>query len=56
MQSPTPCYAVFQGSSTLLLGKSPLDRDVAGIEIKLGKGDIIVLPVSHIHSSDRDSD
>lgn len=40
------CYAVFQGRSTLLLGRSPLDDEVAGVKVELGKGDIIVLPVS----------
>lgn len=40
------CYAVFKGSSRLLLGKGPLDEDAEGVEVVLGPGDAIVLPVS----------
>jgi uncharacterized protein YjlB len=39
------CYAVFQGSSRLLLGRGPLDDASGGIEVDLKRGDIIVLPV-----------
>ena len=41
------CYAVFAGRSDILLGRSPVDdKDVPGVKVELGKGDIIVLPVS----------
>lgn len=47
------CYAVVAGRSTLLLGVGPLDEDVCegegerrGVQVELGMGDIIVLPVS----------
>lgn len=39
------CYAVFRGSSTLLLGRGPLESE-GGVEVRLAQGDIIVLPVS----------
>ena len=45
------CYAVFQGRSTFRLRKSPIDPetnergDRLGVDVKLAKGDIIVLPV-----------
>jgi len=48
------CYAVFQGSSRLLLGRGPLDdldRD-GGAEVELATGDIIVLPVRLMVCSD----
>ena len=38
------CYAVFRGSSRLRLGQGPLDER-GGIEVDLGTGDVIVLPV-----------
>lgn len=38
------CYAVFKGRSRLLLGRGPLDED-GGVEVDVGSGDIIVLPV-----------
>lgn len=43
------CYAVFKGSSRLLLGRGPLDEEQenAGIEVDVREGDVIVLPVSH---------
>lgn len=40
------CYAVFSGSTRLLLGRGPLDEPDGGIEINLRVGDAIVLPVS----------
>lgn len=46
------CYAVFQGKSTFRLGKSPIDTETnehgekLGVDVKLEKGGIIVLPVS----------
>lgn len=40
------CYAVFKGSSRLLLGRGPLDDpSEGGVEVDLSRGDIIVLPV-----------
>ena len=39
------CYAVFKGSSRLLLGRGPLDKAEGGVEVDLSVGDIIVLPV-----------
>lgn len=44
------CYAVFKGKSTLLLGRGPLDDREGGVEVELGVGDIIVLPVSDFDS------
>ena len=39
-------YAVFKGSSRLLLGRGPLDECLpGGQEVQLGVGDVIVLPV-----------
>ncbi|KAJ2905769.1 hypothetical protein MKZ38_004446 [Zalerion maritima] len=46
------CYAVLQGSSTLLLGKSPADADSDvegnefGMKISVSPGDVFVLPES----------
>ncbi len=49
------CYAVVAGRSSLLLGVGPLDVDMDvdgrrgernGVEVELGRGDVIVLPVS----------
>ena len=46
------CYGIIRGRSTYLLGKSPVDEDVDGLGRKLGlelrveKGDVFVLPVS----------
>ena len=40
------CYAVFSGSSRLLLGRGPLDDpEEGGVEVDVYRGDIIVLPV-----------
>lgn len=39
------CYAVFKGSSRLLLGRGPLDETEKGVEVDLHTGDVIVLPV-----------
>lgn len=44
------CYAVFKGSSTLLLGRGPQDDEAMGedgrILVHLQAGDAIILPVS----------
>ncbi len=42
------CYAVVAGRSRLLLGVGPLDGHGhgGGVEVELGRGDAIVLPVS----------
>ncbi|ERF69880.1 hypothetical protein EPUS_05422 [Endocarpon pusillum Z07020] len=49
------CYAVVAGRSRLLLGVGPLDggvdeggrkRERNGVQVELGTGDVIVLPVS----------
>ncbi|KAK5001823.1 hypothetical protein LTR28_012177, partial [Elasticomyces elasticus] len=40
------CYAVFQGSSHLLLGRGPIDEPEGGIEVDVETGDIIILPGS----------
>jgi len=42
------CYAVFRGRSRLLLGRGPLDNAgrAGGVEVEIGEGDCIVLPVS----------
>ncbi|KAF2476089.1 uncharacterized protein BDR25DRAFT_300886 [Lindgomyces ingoldianus] len=46
------CYAVFKGSSKLLLGRGPLDGpEEGGLEVDLGRGDIIVLPAGVSHCS-----
>lgn len=57
------CYAVVSGASVLLLGVGPLDgegdgdgeaggkdgsRSRRGVEVQLGRGDVVVLPVSLI--------
>lgn len=39
------CYAIFKGSSKLLLGRGPLDGQEGGAEVDLRAGDVIVLPV-----------
>ena len=40
------CYAVFSGSSRLLLGRGPLDDPAeGGVEVDVNRGDIVVLPV-----------
>lgn len=45
------CYAVFKGSSRLLLGRGPLDDLEGSQEISLHTGDIIVLPAGVSHCS-----
>jgi uncharacterized protein YjlB len=46
------CYAIFHGTSTFRLGKSPLDPDTddrgdpVGRDVVVARGDVIVLPVS----------
>jgi len=48
------CYAVFKGSSRLLLGRGPLDQpDGGNVEVELGPGDAIVLPAGVAHCSIR---
>ncbi|KAL1972593.1 hypothetical protein VTN31DRAFT_7007 [Thermomyces dupontii] len=45
------CYGVYQGSSTLLLGTGPLDKEEDGQTIYVEKGDVIVLPAGTAHCS-----
>ncbi|OCK77354.1 hypothetical protein K432DRAFT_428070 [Lepidopterella palustris CBS 459.81] len=45
------CYAVFKGSSRLLLGRGPLDDTEGGVEVDVSVGDIIVLPAGVSHCS-----
>ncbi|KAI9737209.1 MAG: hypothetical protein M1818_005741 [Claussenomyces sp. TS43310] len=46
------CYAVFRGSSRLLLGRGPLDKAGDGdLEVILHTGDAIVLPAGVAHCS-----
>ncbi|KAI9824620.1 MAG: hypothetical protein M1832_001710 [Thelocarpon impressellum] len=46
------CYAVFKGSSRLLLGRGPLDGDSDdAVEVDLSAGDAIVLPAGVAHCS-----
>ncbi|KAI9714588.1 MAG: hypothetical protein M1812_006393 [Candelaria pacifica] len=45
------CYAVFKGSSKLLLGRGPLDDPEGGIEVDVRIGDVIVLPAGVAHCS-----
>ncbi|RKK13783.1 hypothetical protein BFJ66_g16887 [Fusarium oxysporum f. sp. cepae] len=42
------CYGIFQGSSTLLLGKIQKGK---GIEVSVKAGDVVVLPAGTAHSS-----
>ncbi|KAF5563452.1 cupin domain-containing protein [Fusarium napiforme] len=42
------CYGIFQGSSTLLLGKIQKGK---GVEVPVKAGDVIVLPAGTAHSS-----
>lgn len=50
------CYAVFKGSSNLLLGRGPFDPATDGVEVQVSKGDVIVVPagVSHCSLSSED--
>ncbi|KAK4989423.1 hypothetical protein LTR66_007073 [Elasticomyces elasticus] len=50
------CYAVFQGSSHLLLGRGPIDEPEGGIEVDVETGDIIILPAGVAHCSLHSSD
>ncbi|KAL2863192.1 cupin domain-containing protein [Aspergillus lucknowensis] len=45
------CYAVFQGSSTLLIGAGPLDDIDKGQTIHVKVGDVIILPAGVSHCS-----
>lgn len=46
------CYAVFKGSSTLLLGRGPLDLESDDdLLVDLKEGDAIVLPAGVAHCS-----
>lgn len=45
------CYGVYSGSSTLILGRGPYDTKEDGIEIKMEKGDVLILPAGISHSS-----
>ncbi|KAJ4855288.1 cupin domain-containing protein [Trichoderma breve] len=47
------CYGIFQGHSTLLLGKI---NDGNGVQVDVNTGDVIVLPAGTAHSSLRSSD
>ncbi|KAF7563910.1 hypothetical protein G7046_g217 [Stylonectria norvegica] len=45
------CYAVFRGSSTLLLGVGPLEDESLGTEVVMKAGDVIILPAGVSHCS-----
>lgn len=45
------CYAIFKGSSKLLLGRGPLDDPEGGTEVGVKTGDVIVLPAGVAHCS-----
>ncbi|KAF2091216.1 hypothetical protein K490DRAFT_54110 [Saccharata proteae CBS 121410] len=47
------CYAVFRGSSTLLLGRGPLDcaDEAAATVVEVEEGDVIILPAGVAHCS-----
>ena len=45
------CYAAFQGSSRMLLGRGPLDDRDGSVEVDVQAGDIIVLPAGVSHSN-----
>lgn len=46
------CYAIFKGSSRLLLGRGPLDPESEeDLVVELGVGDAIVLPAGVAHCS-----
>ncbi|KAF1953103.1 hypothetical protein CC80DRAFT_537866 [Byssothecium circinans] len=45
------CYAVFQGSSRLVLGREQDDTSATGVEVDVFPGDIIVIPAGVSHRS-----
>ncbi|KAI9705865.1 MAG: hypothetical protein M1836_005271 [Candelina mexicana] len=45
------CYAIFRGSSKLLLGRGPLDDAEGAVEVDVRAGDVIVLPAGVAHCS-----
>ncbi|KAF9889818.1 hypothetical protein FE257_006908 [Aspergillus nanangensis] len=45
------CYAVFQGSSRLLLGGEGHDPPTGGVEVDVRAGDVIVVPAGVSHRS-----
>ncbi|CAM1508391.1 Fc.00g052390.m01.CDS01 [Cosmosporella sp. VM-42] len=45
------CYAVFRGSSTLLIGVGPLENQSKGTAIRMDAGDVIILPAGVAHCS-----
>ncbi|KAF2843159.1 hypothetical protein M501DRAFT_994015 [Patellaria atrata CBS 101060] len=45
------CYAIFRGSSRLVLGRSISDDDPNGIEIDVSAGDVVVVPAGVSHRS-----
>ncbi|EER23800.1 hypothetical protein D8B26_001949 [Coccidioides posadasii str. Silveira] len=44
------CYGIFQGSSTLIIGRGRFD-DEGGVYIPVNTGDVIVLPAGTTHCS-----
>lgn len=44
------CYGIFQGSSTLRIGRGQND-ETGGVLIPVNTGDVIVLPAGTVHSS-----
>ncbi|KAH6972347.1 hypothetical protein BKA56DRAFT_635379 [Ilyonectria sp. MPI-CAGE-AT-0026] len=43
------CYAVFQGSSTLLIGVGPTEDEKGGQKVFMEAGDVIILPAGVSH-------
>jgi uncharacterized protein YjlB len=44
------CYAVYKGWSDMLFGRGPLDPPTSGgVEVRLAKVDVIVLPAGVSH-------